>query len=276
MKRIVALLIFALALVANPSIGRALDWYVVLNFSIADPSAPGGAIQSHLILGVDPNANDGFNNQWDTVAFPAGPLQVSFPHPEYLNSANYVAGSELLWRDIRGDSQAQHIWNIDSASDRFGTNTTVSWTFTAAANQCQHPILTLTDETQGTHIDMNGNGSYTFPNGASPTRLVIDFTQGTAALPPPPPSNLWSPRQGKDSILLSWSGKNDSNFLGYTLFRRAPNQTNYAQINVQPITMTSYLDTHLTPGETYLYKVTAVNTDGCSSVDSNEISVVLN
>ncbi len=254
----------------------ALDWYMVLNFSVADPFSPNGALQSRLILGVDPAADDHFNNQWDTIALPAGPLQATFPHPEYPSSADYIAGSEWLWRDIRSNSQSSHTWNLDVFSDRFGTNTIVSWTFNTANNLCQHPSIRLIDTNRNITTEISpGGGSYAFPNGVDPTRLVVDFTQGVAAPPPAPPTNLWSPRHGKESILLSWSSLGDSDILGYHLFRRAAGQTAYTQITSQPVTTLSYMDGNLSPGETYFYKVTAVNTDGCSSGDSNEASVNL-
>lgn len=255
---------------------QALDWYLALNFSIADPSAPNGALQSRLVLGVDPAADNQFNNQWDTIALPAGPLQATFPHPEYLNSPDYIAGSEWLWQDIRSSSQSSHIWNLDIFSDRLGTNTTVSWTFDTAGNLCQHPSIRLIDATRGITTEISGNGSYTFPNGANPTRLVVDFTQGVAAPPPAPPMNLWSPRQGRDNILLSWSSQRDPNLLGYNLFRRTASQPNYTQVNARPISSMSFLDPNLAPGETYFYRMAAVNADGCSSGYSNEISVALN
>lgn len=277
MKRPFLALTILISMIGISSVGWALDWYMVLNFSVPDPFAPNGALQGRLILGVDPTADDNFNNRWDTIAFPAGPLQATFPHPEYLDNDEYTGGSELLWQDIRSNSQASHIWNIDVLSDRPGANTVISWSFNTSSNLCQHPVIRLTDTTHGVTTEITpGNGSYTFQNGTDPTtRLAVDFTQGSISPPPAPPANLWSPRHGKGSVLLSWSGSNDAN-VGYHLFRRTASQTTYTQITSQPITSLSFLDGNLSPGETYFYKATALNTDGCSSSDSNEVSVVLN
>lgn len=277
MKRFFSIVTILIGTMGTASLGWALDWYMVLNFSIPDPFAANGAHQSRLVLGVDLAADDEFNNQWDTVAFPAGPLQATFPHPEYLNSADYIAGSELLWQDIRSNSQSSHTWNIDIFSERPGSNTVLSWTFNTSGNLCQHPVVRLVDAARGVTTEISaGGGSYTFPNGETPARLVIDFTEGASAPPPPPPANLWSPRHGRENILLSWSGVSDSDILGYHLFRRTLSQTTYTQITSQPVTALSFLDGNLPPGETYFYKVIAVNPDGCSSGDSNEISVTLN
>ncbi|MDC4225375.1 MAG: fibronectin type III domain-containing protein [Candidatus Manganitrophus sp.] len=277
MKRFFSILTILIGTMGTASLGWALDWYMVLNFSIPDPFAANGALQSRLILGVDLAADDNFNNQWDTIAFPTGPLQATFPHPEYLSNADYIAGSELLWQDIRSNDQPSHTWDIDIFSDRPGANIILSWTFKTADNLCQRPVVRLIDATRGVTTEISpGGGSYAFPNGDQPTRLVVDFTEGASAPPPPPPTNLWSPRQGKESILLSWSSLIGSDLLGYHLFRRASGQTAYTQITSQPVTSLSFLDGNLSPGETYFYKVTAVNPDGCSSGDSNEISVALN
>jgi hypothetical protein len=260
-----------------PSTGRALDWHLVLDFSIADPSAPGGAIQSRLVLGIDPSATEGFNSPWDTVAAPSGgALNVTFPHPEYLSDLNYVAGSESLWRDIRGNSGATQSWQIDAASNRSGAITTLSWSYIPSSGICQRPILTLLDPMHEGALSLSGNGSYSFPSGVDPTRLIINLDPGSANPPPPPPIGLWSPRQGKDSILLSWSGQNGSGPLTYNIFRRTSGQASSVKINPLPITGLSFLDTSLAPGETYFYKLVAINMDGCSSGDSSEFSIVLN
>jgi hypothetical protein len=274
MKRF--LILTTLMLIGLPSIGRALDWYMVLDFSIPDPFAPNGALQSRMVLGIDPTADDQFNNQWDTIALPAGSLHTTFPHQEYLSSETYIPGSELLWRDIRGSGQPDHTWEIDVASDRFGTNTTLFWTLNTSNNQCQSTLITLTDVNRAVRIPISGNGSYTFPNGAVPTRLTVEAVQGISVAPPAPPTHLWSPRRGKDNLLLSWSSESEPNLLGFNVFRRTVNQSTFVQINSQPVTTMDYLDTDLTPGETYLYKATAVNTYGCSSEYSNEISITLN
>ena len=271
MKRFL-LLIILIAVVERPFTVHALDWYMAIDLSVPDASAPHGTLQSRLVLGVDPSATDGFNSEWDTVALWSSPLKAVFPHPEYLDSPD----TQWLWQDIRGNSEPTHTWNIEVSSDRLGTNTTISWTFNTSTAQCQHPVLTLTDVTHNTVTAVSANGSYTFPNGADPTELVVDYTQGVAALPPSAPTNLWSPRQGQNSILLSWSGLNEPNLLGYQVFRRPAGQTAYLQITSQPVTSLSFLDKNLSSGETYFYKVTAVNTDGCSSGDSNEISVGFN
>ncbi|MDC4206436.1 MAG: fibronectin type III domain-containing protein [Candidatus Manganitrophus sp.] len=277
MKRFFSILMILIGTMGTASIGWALDWYMVLNFSIPDPFATNGALQSRLILGVDPAADDNFNHQWDTIAFPTGPLQATFPHPEYPSHPDYIAGSEWLWQDIRSNDQPSHTWDIDVSSDRAGANIILSWTFKTADNLCQRPVVRLIDATRGVTTEISpGGGSYAFPNGDQPTRLVVDFMEGASAPPPPPPTNLWSPRQGKESILLSWSSLIGSDLLGYHLFRRASGQTAYTQITSQPVTSLSFLDGNLSPGETYFYKVTAVNSDGCSSGDSNEISVALN
>lgn len=281
MKRFFFLMILII-LAQRPSAVHALDWYMSMDLSIPDVSTPRGVIQNRLVLGVDSSATDAFDNEWDTVAlwsflpYWSNSLRAAFPHPEYLSNSNYIANTEALWQDIRGNNQPSHRWNIEVSSDRLGTDTTIYWTFNTSTSQCQHPVLTLIDVTHNAVLPVSGNGSYTFPNGANPTQLAVDFTQGVAALPPSAPTNLWSPRQGKDTILLSWSGLNEPNLLGYHIFRRAASQTSYTRITAQPVTSPSFLDRNLSAGETYFYKVTAVNTDGCSSGESNEISVGLN
>lgn len=276
MKRFLLILAIGVG-IGTASVGWALDWHMVLHFSTPDPFATHGAVQSRLILGVDPAADDDFNNQWDTIALPAGPLQATFSHPEYLNDAGYISGSERLWSDIRSSGKPSHTWEMEIFSEEPGAPILLSWTFNTAADLCRHPVVRLIDATREAIIEISpGGGAYTFPSGVDGTRLAVVFTEGAAALPPPPPTNLWSPRQGRESVLLSWSGLSDPNIRGYHLFRRAANQSAYARITTQPVASLSFLDGNLSPGERYFYKATAVNTDGCMSGDSNEISVALN
>ena len=85
----------------------------------------------------------------------------------------------------------------------------------------------------------------------------------------PPPSNL-NALPG-NSIDLSWSSVSGAD--GYNVYRSTVSGSGYSRINGQtPVISTSYVDHNTTPGTTYYYVVTSVDSAGGESVYSSEVS----
>ena len=105
---------------------------------------------------------------------------------------------------------------------------------------------------QGTAIDI---GAYEY-DGAPSTAL-------------PPPSTITA--TAANSIDLSWSSV--SGAVGYNVYRSTTSGSGYVKINGStPVTGTSFVDQNTTPGTTYYYVVTSVNSAGQESVYSSEAS----
>jgi fibronectin type 3 domain-containing protein/regulation of enolase protein 1 (concanavalin A-like superfamily) len=88
---------------------------------------------------------------------------------------------------------------------------------------------------------------------------------------PAAPSNLVA-SQGPSGISLTWSD-NSNNETGFVIERKLGAGGTYAVLTTTAAGATSFLDTSVTPGQTYFYRVSATNAGGNSS-PSNESSAV--
>ena len=64
---------------------------------------------------------------------------------------------------------------------------------------------------------------------------------------------------GTAQVTLSWTPLTEYNVRGYYVYRSTDGQ-HYIRLTPTPITSASYIDTNITGGEQYYYKVTAVDT----------------
>jgi hypothetical protein len=117
-----------------------------------------------------------------------------------------------------------------------------------------------------------GDGTVTIGNPITPILQRFNVTiDGTPAGPGPPgaPTGL-SATPGDASVSLSWSAPSfdgGSAVTGYKLYRgTGPNPTNV--VATLPPTPTSYVDSGLTNGTTYYYKVSALNANGEGATSS--------
>jgi hypothetical protein len=89
--------------------------------------------------------------------------------------------------------------------------------------------------------------------------------------PPTAPSNLTA-QSVNNRVLLGWAD-NSTNETAFKLERRTPTTT-YAEITQPGANSTSYLDTGVTVGQTYTYRIRATNSGGDSAY-SNEVTVTV-
>ncbi|MGH9736862.1 MAG: choice-of-anchor D domain-containing protein [Candidatus Acidiferrales bacterium] len=78
------------------------------------------------------------------------------------------------------------------------------------------------------------------------------------------------------SVSLSWVASTSSDVVGYTVYRGTVSGS-YSKITSAPIGNTSYSDTTVQSGQniTYYYVVTAVDSTGAESTDSNEVTATI-
>lgn len=74
------------------------------------------------------------------------------------------------------------------------------------------------------------------------------------------------------SVNLTWQSSSSSELAGYNVFR-GTSSGSYTQLNSSPLTGTAYTDSAVLDNQTYYYVVTAVNTSGVQSANSNQTSV---
>jgi fibronectin type 3 domain-containing protein len=85
---------------------------------------------------------------------------------------------------------------------------------------------------------------------------------------------LWATTSGRGAT-LNWLPTTEADIAGYNVYRSLTSGTDYERLNRSLITKLFYRDTGLKKGETYYYVITAVNTSGGESGDSNEVEVIV-
>ena len=76
------------------------------------------------------------------------------------------------------------------------------------------------------------------------------------------------------SATLSWTASTSS-VVGYNVYRATQSGGPYTMINTAPQPGTSYADLSVQAGQTYYYVLTAVDSSGTESVNSNEVTAVV-
>jgi fibronectin type 3 domain-containing protein len=75
-------------------------------------------------------------------------------------------------------------------------------------------------------------------------------------------------------VALSW-GASKSSVIGYRVYRSESSGGSYNALNGTAITALNYSDDSVSPGTTYYYVVTAVDSSGAESVYSNQATAVI-
>jgi fibronectin type 3 domain-containing protein len=77
------------------------------------------------------------------------------------------------------------------------------------------------------------------------------------------------------SVTLSWTASTSTDVSGYNVYRGTVSGGPYTILNVSLVPGTTYTDSDVQSGQTYYYVVTAVNSSGVESTDSNQASAVI-
>jgi len=91
--------------------------------------------------------------------------------------------------------------------------------------------------------------------------------------PPPPPTELVGLGE-TGRIRLVWRASEADDLAGYIVYRRGP-QGEFKRITAQALTAAEYVDTDVKAGETYSYRVTAIDQTGNESAPGGEVRVTL-
>jgi fibronectin type 3 domain-containing protein len=87
-----------------------------------------------------------------------------------------------------------------------------------------------------------------------------------------PPATTSSAAPAGPSLNLNWDPNTESDLKEYRVYRRTGSTAYGAPVATVPKGTTSFAASGLTPGVTYLFTVTAVDTSGNESLKSNEVS----
>jgi len=72
-------------------------------------------------------------------------------------------------------------------------------------------------------------------------------------------------------VTLNWSASISSGVAGYNVYRGSVSGGPYARMNSSAVTITSYNDNAVQPGQTYFYVVTSISLNNVESSFSNEV-----
>jgi hypothetical protein len=72
-------------------------------------------------------------------------------------------------------------------------------------------------------------------------------------------------------VTLNWNASVSSGVAGYNVYRGSVSGGPYARMNSSAVTITSYNDNAVQPGQTYFYVVTSISLDNVESSFSNEV-----
>jgi Domain of unknown function (DUF4082) len=180
-------------------------------------------------------------NYWvDLVLVPSAPSSGAPSTPSSLSTSYTISGS------VSGSAATLTLSGAATGSTT--TDATGNYTFSGLAN--------------GTYvIAASQPGSAFTPSRAAVTVkgaavTGVNFTAIGAPVPAP------------HSVTLDWAASTSSNIVGYNVYRGRTPGGPYAQIAF--VGGTSYVDTSVSPGQTYVYVVTAVDASNNESVYSAE------
>lgn len=89
--------------------------------------------------------------------------------------------------------------------------------------------------------------------------------------PPPAPADLVAVGEA-GRVRLVWQGVEAANLAGYLVYRKGTGG-DFARVSDQPVQTPGYVDTTAAAGQTYMYRVTAIDKDGNESPPSAEARV---
>ena len=115
-------------------------------------------------------------------------------------------------------------------------------------------------------LTQNNNGQYQTIINSSEYRVHVAL-MGDPTLrlhPVVPASNLNGSISGS-TVALSWSGSNDSNLVGYHVYRASSASGSYTRLTSSPVTATNYTDTAGSSGATYMVRAVKLETAASGS-----------
>jgi hypothetical protein len=169
-----------------------------------------------------------------------------------------------------GDAQVALGWNASGGATSYNVkrSTTPGGPYTTIA-----PNVITTSYTDTTVV--NGTTYYYVvsavnADGESANSSEVSATPNPAT-PPAAPTNLAASAPGKKKIRLTWTQSSSPNIASNKVYRATVNGGPYSLIASIPAA-TTYQNTGLISGTTYYYVVTAVNSSGLESPQSNQAS----
>ncbi|HEY5648035.1 MAG TPA: fibronectin type III domain-containing protein [Nitrospiria bacterium] len=249
------------------------EWTMEFRVSVPDSGADGGVSTQRLEAGSHPSASDAFDNEWDVVALPAGPVQALITHD---GEAGYPLHLQSLWRDIRSDGVPQS-WRLRIESFQSAEPISLSWSLPPLlpADVCYRQEMVLRDESTGEPLDLFGTPSVLLPSTGSLSvpeiRLFRLEVNNQPINSPSAPTGLRS-QEKKRKVFLDWADNPEPDIAGYHVWKSLERGAGFGRITGRPLSESRFTDRDIQSGTVYHYAVTAVSVNGCESVLSVKTS----
>jgi hypothetical protein len=223
-----------------------------LTFNVTFTPSGGGAANGSLTLSADgsvPSLSVALSGTGTTP----GQLSVN---PATANFGNVTVGAtQNQAGSITASSASVTVSGVSSSNPEF-TLTGLTLPMTLSAGQSAPFTLKFAPQASGT-----ASATITFTSNATNPPVTESLT-GTGTPAP------------QHSVSLSWTAST-STVVGYNVYRGTQSGGPYAVLNGAADASTSYTDSTVQAGQTYYYVVTAVDSGGNESVNSNQAQAVV-
>jgi hypothetical protein len=229
---------------------------------------------TYVISYLAPNGNyaDDQSYPWSTLN--AAPLHVSGSSPGV-----YTYGAAATFPQTPYNGSNYWVDPIFASGSGSGTTTyTISGTVTGSA-----ATLTVSGASSMS-ATTNSAGSYSFPGLGNGSYVVAASQSGYAFTPTTASVTIngasvtginFSAAPAPHSVSLSWDASTSANVDGYNVYRSTTSGGPYTKLTPSPITVTAYVDSAVTSGQTYYYASTAMDTSNVESGYSNIATAVI-
>jgi hypothetical protein len=223
-----------------------------LTFSVTFTPSSGGAANGSLALTADgsvPNLSVALSGTGTTP----GQLAVS---PATANFGSVTVGAtQNQAGSLTASGASVTVSSVSSSNPEFRL-TGLSLPLTLAAGQSAPFTWTFAPQASGA-----ASATVTFTSNATNPPITAALT-GTGTAAP------------QHTVSLSWAAST-STVVGYNVYRGTQSGGPYAVLNSAADASTNYTDSTVQAGQTYYYVVTAVDSSGNESVNSNQAQAVV-
>jgi len=167
-----------------------------------------------------------------------------------------VSPSSLTFTATQGAANPANQSLTVTSNTSWTASTIGSWLTVSPTSGSNNGTITVSVNTASATVGTN-NGSITITGGGISRTITVTLTLNTS---------------GSSSAILVWNASTGPNIASYRIYQSTTSGVYGAPIATVPASALSYTGTGLQVGNTYYFRVTAVDTSNNESLPSNEVS----
>jgi hypothetical protein len=146
------------------------------------------------------------------------------------------------------------------------TDTGLAAVWSGRPHWFMHPLGLGSTLGEVTRLTQNNRGQYQTIINSSENRIHVALMgDPTLRLHPVAPAGNLTGSVSGSTVSLSWAASNDSNIVGYHVYRASSATGTYARLTSSPTTATNYSDNNATSGATYMIRAVKLETASAGS-----------